>query len=900
MPSLIDFFDIKDLIHQGYGLSWSPVLLWLPVIPGLLITLACYSIPLMLVYVIRQRKDFPYPWLIALFAGCIVACGILHLLSTTTSGIALYWLDGLLKAFTMMLSVATAVLMLWIIPRALSPPSAAQLRTGIRPRKTAETAQQETLEKLQQVAGRIPGLVYQYRLYPDGRCCFPYASAAIRDIYRLSPEDVREDGSKIFALLHPDDLDGVWASIHKSAQDLTSWRYEYRVKFNDGTVRWLFGSALPEREADGCTLWHGLITDISGHTQMEEKLCDSDAFNAGILNSLTSQIAILDAQGVIVAVNNAWRQFAKDSGMPDTIQNMPGFNYLDACETAFNHPYGEQANAAQAGIATVLAGKQETFHLEYPCHSPDQQRWFRLNVSPLQHSSGGALVSHENITERKLIENELKADEAKFRLIIDASPVPIALHDENLNITFLNPAFVQTFGYSLDDIPTLADWRQKAHPDPGYRNWVKAAWQTKRKKAGRKQTDFPSLEMAVRCKNNSIKTVLTTAAAINLDVTGLHLVMLYDISRRKQIEAKLDAIFNASVEGIITFDRSDIITSTNATVETIFGYKPEELVGCNINKLIALSPRTLNDCSLPRAVKPGGQIQEIEGLHKNGSLIPLDLSMAEYSIDNTQYFTYIVRNVSARKHREQQNKEHLDQLAHVTRLGLMAEMVSGIAHEINQPLAAISSYTQVSLNLMHTENPDLLKLTEILSKTQRQALRAGQIIHRMREFVKSHVKHRSTVDLNTLIQDAADLCMAELKQNDIKLTFELENHLPAIYIDRIQIEQVIINLLRNSIDALLNLPEKQQRQITIQSCRAPDNAIQVRVIDNGQGLDEDQQQEILMPFYTTKANGMGMGLSISRSLIEAHDGKLHFNSEPGKGSVFYFNLPIQGKSDERK
>ena len=223
----------------------------------------------------------------------------------------------------------------------------------------------------------------------------------------------------------------------------------------------------------------------------------------------------------------------------------------------------------------------------------------------------------------------------------------------------------------------------------------------------------------------------------------------------------------------------------------------------------------------------------------------------------------------------------------------MGEMASGIAHEVNQPLSAISSYTQVSLNLINTETPDLVKLTEILHKTQQQALRAGRIIHRMREFVKSHSIHRLSADINTLIHDAVGLCIADLKQNGIRLTFELENNLPTVYVDHVQIEQVIINLLRNSIDALKSLPAGQQRHLSIQSRLTLNNNIQVRVKDNGPGLDKDQQQKILTPFYTTKADGMGMGLSISRSLVEAHDGTLHFNSQPGKGTTFYFTLPIQ-------
>ncbi|MDO9423716.1 MAG: PAS domain S-box protein [Methylobacter sp.] len=502
----------------------------------------------------------------------------------------------------------------------------------------------------------------------------------------------------------------------------------------------------------------------------------------------------------------------------------------------------------------------------------------------------------QDITERKQMEKELKASEATFRSIIEVSPVPMVLDDEQFNITFLNPAFIKTFGYSFDDIPTIDDWWTKACPDPDYRQRAKDSWYTTLKKSKQKQTGFAPMEVAIRCKNNSIKTVLVSVAAVHHDSASLYLVILYDITQHKQMETKLNAIFNAAAEGIITVDMTGNIVSANTAVDTIFGYKPEELLGCSIDKLMPSSPELVNDGCLPPTMQSIGQIREIEGLHKNGSAVPLDLSMAEFSIDSAKYFTHIVRDVSLRKYREQQDKAHLDELAHVTRLGLMGEMASGIAHEVNQPLTAISSYTQVSLNLVNTENPDLVQLAEILSKTQQQALRAGKIIHRMREFVKSHAKHRSTADVNSLIHDAVDMCIAELKQSDIELTVELEHNLPPVYVDHIQIEQVLINLIRNSIDALQSLPEKQQRQLSIHSHLVPNKGIQVRVKDNGPGLDEDQQQKISIPFYTTKTNGMGMGLSISRSLIEAHEGTLHFNSEPRKGTTFYFTLPIE-KSD---
>lgn len=396
------------------------------------------------------------------------------------------------------------------------------------------------------------------------------------------------------------------------------------------------------------------------------------------------------------------------------------------------------------------------------------------------------------------------------------------------------------------------------------------------------------LEEKVRKQNSALTS---TNMSLMKKIEELHRSKLQLAER----EAKLNSIFNASVEGIITVDVSNTIVSANAAVETIFGYSPAQLIGFNIHQLmplLAANPTT------DKATCPS-QIREIEGLHKDGSSVPLDMSTAEFSLDNVHYFTHIVRDVSMRKYQEQQDKEHLDELAHVTRLGLMGEMASGIAHEVNQPLSAISSYTQASLNLINSEKPDLNKLTEILQKTQQQSLRAGHIIHRMREFVKSHAKHRSTIDVNKLIHDAVGLCINDIKHANIKLTLELEDGLPKLYADQIQIEQVLINLIRNSLDALQSIPDDREHQLTIRSHLTADDNIQVRVKDNGIGLNVTQQQKILTPFYTTKADGMGMGLSISRSLIEAHEGSLHFNSLPEKGTTFYFTLPLRRKNDER-
>jgi PAS domain S-box-containing protein len=553
MQPLIDFFSINDFTPHGYCLSWKPALLWLHVISDLLITLAYYSIPLILVYFIRQRKDFPYPWLAIMFAGFIIACGTTHLLSAITIWTPLYWLDGLVKAVTAIISVATAVIMLWVIPGALSLPSVAQLQAEIQQRKAIEEALRESeyrwkfaiegsgdgvwdwdvrtdetmystrwKEMLGYAENDIPSNLHAWinLIHPDDRPRVTEAAqaylngkAAIYVIeYRLRCKDEsykwilsrgmvvssNEDGKPLRMIgMHKDisvrkqaeealrqnqkklqeaqriahvgswqlDLSThhvVWSeelyrilglnpelpppdyTEHFRLFTAESWKrlstalsrtqktglpYELELEMirADGTHGWMVARGEAIHEGSGGIIGlHGVVLDITERKRMEEKLRDSDAFNVSILDSLTAHIAVLDAQGVIVAVNSAWRRFAEENGLSESSRNLLGFNYLHACKNVSNQPDGDEASAAQMGIAGVLAGEQESFHLDYPCHSSNLQRWFHMTVLPLQGSRRGVVVSHENITVHKLMEDELKASEAKFRSVIDVSPVPMA------------------------------------------------------------------------------------------------------------------------------------------------------------------------------------------------------------------------------------------------------------------------------------------------------------------------------------------------------------------------------------------------------------------------------------------------------------------------------------------
>ncbi|MGJ0485514.1 MAG: PAS domain S-box protein [Methylomicrobium sp.] len=373
--------------------------------------------------------------------------------------------------------------------------------------------------------------------------------------------------------------------------------------------------------------------------------------------------------------------------------------------------------------------------------------------------------------------------------------------------------------------------------------------------------------------------------------------------RLREREAKLNSIFNAAVEGIITIDRHGRVVTANAAVTAILGYSEKELTGISINKLISPEQSEQHDQYIKDYIDNGnskiiGSIREVEGLHKGGWIVPLDLSLAEFSIDGEIFFTGILRDITQRKLQEQEKREHLEELSHVTRLSLMGEMASGIAHEVNQPLTAIVAYTEVSVNLLTSLNPDAVKLAGILAKTHQQALRAGQIIHRMRDFIRSKTATRTLVSINQLIKDCIGLCATDIKLQNITLGLELAADLPSVYVNEVQIEQVLLNLFRNAVEAMRDLPHDYQRRLVIQTQLDRRQYIEITVMDNGPGISAADHAKIMTPFYTTKKNGMGMGLSISRSLVEAHHGALRFHSLPENGCAFYVTLPSKEQLNE--
>lgn len=304
----------------------------------------------------------------------------------------------------------------------------------------AATGPEMNADLLHKLSLNVPGVIYQYRLGADGRASFPYASAGIREIYGVTAAEAFESADPVMATLHPDDRERVAASIRASADALTLWSEEYRVLLPGHGLRWLAGQSRPERQSDGSVVWHGFISDITARKRMEEALRSSEAFTKATLDAASSQICVLDAGGRILAVNEAWRSFYRrnTAGDADPDESI-GWNYFAACECAEGDDRDMALQMAN-GIRQVMCGALDQFALEYPCHSPTECRWFIARVTRFQDGSGNVVVSHENITQRRLAENREVHRNRVLQMLADKEPLAAVLAAIVRDVEAGNPA----------------------------------------------------------------------------------------------------------------------------------------------------------------------------------------------------------------------------------------------------------------------------------------------------------------------------------------------------------------------------------------------------------------------------------------------------------------------------
>jgi two-component system sensor kinase FixL len=365
-------------------------------------------------------------------------------------------------------------------------------------------------------------------------------------------------------------------------------------------------------------------------------------------------------------------------------------------------------------------------------------------------------------------------------------------------------------------------------------------------------------------------------------------------------EAHLKSILDTVPEAMIVIDERAVIHSFSSAAERLFGYAPEEAIGQNVKVLMPNPYRDAHDGYMLRYLTTGerriiGIGRVVVGLRKDGSTFPMELAVGEMKSGPQRFFTGFIRDLTERQKTEARLQELQSELVHISRLTAMGEMASTLAHELNQPLSAISNYLKGSRRMLESASDERsTTLRGALEKAADQAMRAGQIIRRLRDFVSRGETERRVESIAKLVEEASALALVGVKDRGIRVRFEFDPSVDLVLADRVQIQQVLLNLIRNAMDAM---EESATRDLVIAVAPEGRTHVRISVADTGSGISPEIGDQLFTPFLTTKRQGMGVGLSISRTIVEAHGGRIWVEPNERGGTIFHFTLMVVNEED---
>ncbi len=411
---------------------------------------------------------------------------------------------------------------------------------------------------------------------------------------------------------------------------------------------------------------------------------------------------------------------------------------------------------------------------------------------------------------------------------------------------------------------------------------------------------FPSLSLS------------EAVGAIAFAATGVGVAWMGDLLQRNRSlaatnarealarEAHLTSILDTVPEAMIVIDERGIIQSFSSAAERLFGYITAEVLGKNIKLLMPSPYRENHDGYIERYLQTGekriiGIGRVVVGERRDGSTFPMELAVGEMRSSNQRFFTGFIRDLTERQQTEARLQELQSELVHISRLTAMGEMASALAHELNQPLSAIANYMKGSRRLLENSTDEQSgPLRDAIDKAGEQALRAGQIIRRLRDFVARGESERRVESVKKLVEEASALALVGAKDLGVRVRFQFDPAVDLVLADKVQIQQVLLNLLRNAVEAM---EASQKRELVIATALADDDMVAISVSDTGSGIAPDMTSQLFQPFVTNKRHGMGVGLSISRTIVEAHGGRIAAEPNPAGGTIFRFTLRAVTQED---
>ena len=485
-----------------------------------------------------------------------------------------------------------------------------------------------------------------------------------------------------------------------------------------------------------------------------------------------------------------------------------------------------------------------------------------------------------------------------YRAIVDTAVDAIVVIDRNGAIRSVNNATERLFGYAAEELSGRNLKLLMPEPYAGEHDRYLADYL----RTGQKKIIGIGREVVGRRRDGSVFPMDLSVGEARDGSEPIFVGIIRDITDRKaaelaqrESELRLRSILDTVPDAIVVIDAQGTIQSFSPAAERLFGYGSAEVLGRNVNILMPTPYHEAHDGYLERYLRTGerriiGIGRVVVGLRKSGETFPMELQVGEFAFGESRFFTGFVRDLTEPREAERRIHDLQAELLHASRLSVMGQMASTMAHELNQPLTAVMNYLEAGRQLLATGAGGPERIGEMMEKAIAQAQRAGDVIRRLRGFVSKGETERRIQSLNQLVEEALALALVGARQRSVRASLELDHALPPVLVDQVQIQQVVLNLVRNAIEAM---EEVERRELTIGTRAITEEGMaEVIVSDTGPGIAAELADRLFQPFVTTKPTGMGLGLSICREIVEAHHGRLTTSPGSAGGTVFRLTLPL--------
>jgi len=624
----------------------------------------------------------------------------------------------------------------------------------------------------------VANVAYDWEYWKSPDWSLHHVSPSCQRVTGYPPEAFYENPRLIREIIVPEDRD-LWEAHYRAHhKGRRAGHAEFRIRRRDGTIAWIEHGCEPVIDEAGEFLGtRASNRDVTARKQARRNLAASESLLRTVLASLPDHVAVINREGRILSVNEAWLDFARRNDLRSLEQGLPGADYLAVCRRATDEGSPDAA-AALAGIADVLAGRRERFAMEYECSSPEQQRWFAMTVMPLRRPQGGAVISHSDITRRRLAEAQLRRQQE-----------------------------------------SLAEAQRVAHLG----NW-----------------DWNIVTNELMWSDEAYR------------IFGL-------------APQQFGATYEAFLERVHPDDREAVQTAVNLSLaDPAMAYSIEH-----------------------RVVRPDGTERVV---HERGE-VTFDDRVRPARMIGT------VHDVTERHTAETEARRLRAELAHLDRVGTIGVLTAALAHEVNQPLAAILGNAQAALRLLAAEPPDLDEVAAALHDIVADDKRAAEVIRRLRAMLKRDEATREAFDLNEVVREVVDLVHSEFVLRQVSCETAPAASLPRVIGDRVQVQQVLLNLLMNALDAVSRGPS-DRREVRVSTRAVGGREVVATVADTGPGVAPGESEAIFEAFHSDKQQGIGLGLALCQAIVAAHGGRIWVDDAPDGGAAFSFTLPCSGRGPD--